>query len=263
MDKRWVEIALEAAKEASQAIMQIYATDFSVDYKKDKSPVTIADKTSSDILIQHLTTTGIPIICEEEKAPRYEERKDAEYIWIVDPLDGTKEFIRKNDEFCICIALVHKSLPIFGLIASPTTNKIILGGKQIGAYHFDYSDLDYLNQKNKIEDLSINHSKTVAYSRTHFTGKALTLIEQLETKYGKLDVIQKGSALKFFDLVLGRADFYPRMAPTMEWDIAAGQAIYETVGGEVLDFTNFEPLKYNKENLYNSFFIAKNRALTI
>ncbi|MFT5820978.1 MAG: 3'(2'), 5'-bisphosphate nucleotidase [Crocinitomix sp.] len=268
MDKKeihndWIRTAVIAAKEASAAMLEIYHTGFEVDIKADSSPVTIADKTSSQIISTHLSSTGIQIMSEEEEAATYIERQKEDLIWIIDPLDGTKEFIAKNGEFCICIALVKNGKPIFGLIAAPIDQTILLGGNEMGAYYFDYNTIDYLNEKNKVPNLSISTQKTVAHSRSHFSTKGQLFIDSITEKYGTPKYIKKGSALKFIDLTLGKADFYPRLAPTMEWDIAAGQAIYESVGGEVLDFTNFEPLEYNKENLYNPFFIAKNKELNI
>ncbi len=259
----WIKAAVTAAKEASEAILKIYDTGFEVDLKADQSPVTVADKTSSQIISKHLSKTNIQIISEEEEAASYTERQKQEYIWIIDPLDGTKEFIAKNGEFCICIALVKNGNPIFGLIAAPIEQTILLGGKEIGAYYFNYQTTDFLVDDYKVPQLSINTQKTIAYSRSHFSNKAQQVIDAITEKHGMPQFIKKGSALKFIDLTLGKADFYPRLAPTMEWDIAAGQAIYESVGGEVLDFTNFEPLKYNKEDLYNPFFIAKNKELNI
>ena len=261
--KDWISTAIAAAKEASAAILKIYHAGFEVDIKADRSPVTIADLTSSRIICKHLASTGIQVLSEEEEAGTYIERQKQDYIWIVDPIDGTKEFIAKNGEFCICIALVKNGKPIFGLIAAPIDQTILLGGNEMGAYYFDYATIDYSAETYKVPKLTLSPQKTVAHSRSHFSNKGQEIIESITEKYGTPKFIKKGSALKFIDLVLGKADFYPRLAPTMEWDIAAGQAIYESVGGEVLDFTNFEPLEYNKENLYNPFFIAKNKELNI
>ena len=263
IQETWIDLAISGAKEASEAIMEVYNGDFEVNIKEDRSPVTVADKKSNAILVKHLNKTGIPIISEEEEIPDFSIRGRHEFVWIVDPLDGTKEFIRKNGEFCICIALVYRGEAIFGLLAEPVTKKILIGGKDMGAYYFDFSENNYLSEENRVPPLQRKEKITVAHSRSHFSPRTLTFIEKLRSTYGEPNYIKKGSALKFIDLVLGRADFYPRMAPTMEWDIAAGQAIYESVGGEVLDFTNFEPLRYNKKDLYNPFFIAKNKDLTI
>ncbi|WP_070137676.1 3'(2'),5'-bisphosphate nucleotidase CysQ family protein [Crocinitomix algicola] len=263
INKDWVNTAIEGAKLASIKIMEIYQTDFEVELKPDQSPVTIADKASSKILYQLLSKTGIPIISEEETIPNYLERKQHELVWLVDPIDGTKEFIKKNDEFCICIALIQNGKSIFGLIASPTEQNITMGGNNYGVYHFSFSDNNPTADANKVETLTKNFKKTIAYSRSHLSDKAEKFVANIRNKYGNPQIIRKGSALKFVDLTLGKADFYPRLAPTMEWDTAAGQAIFEGVGGEVLDFANFEPLTYNKESLYNPHFIAKNKELDI
>jgi len=263
MNKKWIEILLAAIYESSEKIMAVYQTNFDVEIKADRSPVTLADKLSSQVINKFLIQTGIVVLSEEDIKPSFEKRKNLSKIWLVDPLDGTKEFIHKNDEFCINIALIENGEPIFGMIASPTNKEIIFGGKEIGAYHIPYGTKKYLDKKFRVKTLTSKKKKGLIYSRSHFTPGVSKLIIELENQYGTLDVIKKGSALKFFDLVLGRVDFYPRMAPTMEWDIAAGDAIYRTVGGEVVDFTNFEPLQYNKASLFNPNFIAKPVALNI
>jgi 3'(2'), 5'-bisphosphate nucleotidase len=263
INEEWIQAAVDGAKEASAAIIEIYNEGFEVTIKADRSPVTIADKTSNKILTKHLNKTGVLIMSEEEEKASYAHRQKQDYIWIVDPLDGTKEFISKNGEFCICIALIKNQKAIFGLIASPTEQTILLGGMDMGAFYFNYHETDFLNPTYKVPPLTINAKKTIAHSRSHASVRSQLIISSITEKYGAPDFIKKGSALKFIDLTLGKADFYPRLAPTMEWDIAAGQAIYESVGGEVLDFTNFEPLEYNKENLYNPYFIAKNKELNI
>lgn len=263
MRKEWIQILLDAVYEASEKIISIYHTNFDVELKDDRSPVTLADKESSQIILKHLIKTKILIISEEELKPTYEKRKNLEYIWLVDPLDGTREFVRKNGEFCINIALIKNNKPIFGMIASPTEQKIIFGGQKFGAFYINYFEQKYLDKKFKIKPITAKKKKGLVYSRSHFTPGVSTLINQLENKYGTLEITKKGSALKFFDLVLNDAQFYPRMAPTMEWDIAAGQAIYESIGGEVLNFTNFEALVYNKTSLINPNFIAKPKDLSI
>ena len=260
MKKEWIELAVQAAKEASKEIMNVYSLPFEIEIKQDNSPVTIADKLSGKTIQRHLQQTGIKIISEEETIPPYASRKNEEFVWIVDPLDGTKEFIKKNDEFCICIALIKNGIPHFGLIASPTEKKIILGGKEIGTFEFDFNEDDFLNNKNKLPIISDRKINTITHSRSHLSEQTSTLLEQFNKK-SEYKFIRKGSALKFIDLAKNKAQLYPRTAPTMEWDIAAGHAIYEGVGGEVLDFSNFEPLTYNKEDLYNPYFIAKPQSI--
>lgn len=256
--KEYIPVVVDALEKASKKIMEVYALDFKVEIKKDDSPVTIADKQSSQIILKSLKQFNIPIISEEEIIPPFEERKNYSQLWLVDPLDGTKEFIKKNGEFCICIALIDNNKTVLGLIASPTENKILIGGVNLPAFEIPFGEKDIFNSKWQLEKPMLNtNQKVLAHSRAPFSGTSLKFVRNLEKKYGKLAIIKKGSALKFFDLAKGKADFYTRLAPTMEWDIAAGQAIYESVGGEVVHFTTKEPLTYNKPQLKNPYFLAK------
>lgn len=261
--KIWVDLAIEAGIQASKKIITIYEQNFEVEYKKDHSPVTLADKASSEIINSYLKKTGIPIISEEEQIPSFEIRKNYQLVWLVDPLDGTKEFIKKNDEFCICIALIHENKPVFGLIASPTDQKILFGGLNFGVFYSNFEEAFERLNKDKIQPLQHQGNLTIAHSRSHFNKNTMSIIDSMTLLYGEPSYIKKGSALKFIDLVIGNAQFYPRMAPTMEWDIAAGHAIYNAVGGEVLDFITFEPLTYNKKDLFNPFFIAKKKEIQL
>lgn len=247
---------IHALEKASNKIMEVYALDFEVELKHDNSPVTIADKQSSKIIVNALKQFNIPIISEEEQIPPYEERKKFSKLWLVDPLDGTKEFIKKNNEFCICIALIENNKTVLGFIASPTQNKILIGGTDLPAFEVPFGANNIFDKKWKITPKT-NKQKVLAHSRAPFSGTSLKFVRDLEKKYGKLAIIKKGSALKFFDLVKGKADFYTRLAPTMEWDIAAGQAIYESIGGEVVHFYDKKPLTYNKPQLKNPYFLAK------
>jgi 3'(2'), 5'-bisphosphate nucleotidase len=262
IEKKYL-VALKASIAASQKINEIYSTPFEKETKSDGSPVTIADLSSSKIIQKELESTKIPIIGEElEKAP-YSIRQNWEQCWCVDPLDGTKEFIKKNGEFVVNIALIENGKPIFGLIASPIRKEIIVGGKAIKkAFKFDFSDIDEPEKWTELEALSkINYPPVIISSRSHFSGDILKTVKPLEEKYGNYASQTMGSALKFFFLCQGLADLYPRLAPTMEWDIAAGQAIYEVLGGEVIDIVDQKPLRYNKESLYNPYFVAKKKNL--
>jgi len=262
MIKDFLPQLLEAVHAASEEILSIYETDFKVQLKDDDSPVTIADKASNEILMACLTQTDILVVSEESEIAKYEDRKDQD-IWLVDPLDGTKDFIRKNGEFCICISLIKNQVPVFGLIASPVQKEIILGGEEIPAAKIPYhceNPFDAKYHLHKIEEEELN---TVIYSRTQVTPRIDSFIEKQSEKHGDIDRIKKGSALKFFDLVKNAAQVYIRLWPTMEWDIAAGHAIYRSIGGEVIDLTNFEPLKYNKADLHNPQFIAKPKNLNL
>lgn len=238
---------------ASQAIMEVYESEISTQVKNDGSPVTQADLASSKILIQELSSIGYPILDEESKKAEFDERKNWEYFWCIDPLDGTKEFISRNGEFAINIALIHKNQPIFGAICSPITKEVILGGENFGAF---FANLENPEKLFPIPEATRNESVTLIISRSHFTGFAQDFMNELTEKFGEIAFFEKGSALKFFDLANGNADVYARFGPTMEWDIAAGHAILRELGGEIYQYNSEETLQYNKESLFNPQFVA-------
>ena len=255
-------IAIDAAIAASKAIMEIYQQEFSFQDKSDGSPVTKADLASSQLIEQMLGPLGIPITGEESEKLPFEVRQHWTKCWCIDPLDGTKEFIKRNDEFAINIALVENGAPIFGLIASPVQEKILMGSKEIGVFILQFKDVHHFDNWQKLEiPRQSNNPLVMACSRSHHSGAVLQIINEIKAQGHELDFIKKGSALKFFDLAEGRADIYPRFAPTMEWDIAAGQAILEALGGEVVHAETGEPLHYNKANLVNPYFIARTKAM--
>jgi len=257
MVKHYISTIIDALEQASEKIMEIYAKDFQVEHKNDHSPVTEADIASNKILTRIISQFNITIISEEEKKPSFESRKNDSLIWLIDPLDGTREFIKKNGQFCICIALIENGRPILGFIASPTTKKILFGGKTIGAFSIPYGTQNPLNSKWKLQKPTPNESKVLIRSNSPLSNKTIEFISHIEKTVGEISQINKGSALKFFDLLNGNADFYLRLAPTMEWDIADGQAIYETIGGEIRHFDTQEELTYNKKDLTNPYFLAK------
>jgi 3'(2'), 5'-bisphosphate nucleotidase len=256
------QVAIEAAIAASKAIIKIYEQDFSFQDKTDGSPVTKADLASSRIIEKYLSPLGIPITGEESDKAPFEIRQSWIQSWCIDPLDGTKEFIKRNDEFAVNIALINNKQAIFGLIASPVKEEILIGGKDIGVFVFQFKDFEHYSNWQRLGiPQQINKPLVMACSRSHHSGPVLQIINSLKAKGHELDYIKKGSALKFFDLASGRADIYPRFAPTMEWDIAAGQAILEALGGEVVHAETGEPLTYNKANLVNPYFVARTQAL--
>lgn len=253
--------AIEAAIEASGEIIKIYEQDFQEVLKHDGSPVTEADHAASAAIENILEPLGIPITGEETEKANFEERKDWSLSWCIDPLDGTKEFIKRNDEFAVNIALIQDGKPIFGLIASPVQEEILLGSKETGVFIFPFKASQFPEKWQKLSILTkTNDPIVMACSRSHHSGPVLQFINEIKALGHGLDYIKKGSALKFFDLALGKADVYPRFAPTMEWDIAAGQAILEALGGEVVHAVSGEPLRYNKANLVNPYFIARTAA---
>ena len=255
-------IAMKASIEASKVILPIYENDIESEIKNDGSPVTKADLAASKVISELLETSGIPILGEELEKQPYSLRETWEENWCVDPLDGTKMFLLKNDEFSVNIAHIVKGKSVFGVITSPIEKEIIAGGSEFGVYivHFDHID-----RPEKWEQLaptnSINDPLIVACSRSFSEEQEIKLKSLVDLKGRSIQYLSKGRALKFFNLARGTADLYPRFAPTMEWDIAAGQAILEALGGTVVDAYSSLPLEYNKESLYNPHFIARTKAL--
>lgn len=248
----------------SAELSKIYDQDFTIYEKNDGSPVTDADLASSKAIYTILEESKLPILGEESEHQPFSERKNWTRNWCVDPLDGTKEFIRKNGEFVVCIALIENHESILGVIASPINKEIIIGGKSIGAFSTSFENAIDQSKWIDLKELSeINDPILVTASRSHYSGSSLELINKVKAKFGTPANKKMGSALKFFDLVRGIADVYPRFAPTMEWDIAAGHAIYEAVGGEVLDAYSGESLRYNRKNIKNPHFIAKKKVIQL
>ena len=263
--------AILAAKRAGEAILDVYGSDFTVEQKDDKSPLTLADKRSNEIIENVLEQTvtvnnsTVPILSEEGKETSYEERKKWEYFWLVDPLDGTKEFIKRNGEFTVNIALIHKNNPVLGVIYVPVKDTFYFAAIDIGAYKLTNSkivtgklSMKELLDKSQRLPISINDKKaslTIIGSRSHATKEFSEFIEHIKEKHGEVELVSAGSSLKFCLVAEGIADVYPRFGPTMEWDTAAGQAIVEQVEGRVIDIQTKEPLRYNKRNLLNPFFI--------
>lgn len=260
-----LEIAIEASVLAGEEIMRIYDNeDFQIEAKNDESPLTIADKNANVIINKFLVPTNIPIISEENKQTDFSERKNWKACWIVDPLDGTKEFIKKNGEFTVNIALIEDNLPVLGVIYVPATGVLyygnVLKGKsfktQINSCLTVTEDLK--NSEALKPELSKNIIRVVG-SRSHMNEDTLEFIDSVKEKYKKeVDIVSKGSSLKFCLVAEGLADVYPRFAPTMEWDTAAGQAICNAVGLEVIDKGTNVNMKYNRENLLNNYFLVSN-----
>ncbi|MEA2041453.1 MAG: 3'(2'),5'-bisphosphate nucleotidase CysQ [Bacteroidota bacterium] len=260
-------IAVKAATEAGEAIMQVYhSANFGVEMKSDNSPLTLADKKAHRIIVSYLKTTEIPILSEEGEHEKYSARKNRELFWLVDPLDGTKEFIKKNDEFTVNIALIDVDKPIAGVIYVPVLKQIYIGTPQAGAFKLEdfttarwsnFRELpDLLNTGRKLPLQKGDRNYTAVGSRSHLSDETLEFMDSLKKKYGQVDIISKGSSLKLCMVAEGKADIYPRFGPTMEWDTGAGDAIVRAMGGSVLK-ENGEPLKYNKKNLLNPYFIVK------
>ncbi|APG60438.1 3'(2'),5'-bisphosphate nucleotidase CysQ [Christiangramia salexigens] len=258
-----LEIAIKASLESGKRIMAIYENeDFEVDFKGDDSPLTKADLASHEIIMKHLKDTGIPVLSEEGKDLSYEERKDWKQLWIVDPIDGTKEFIKRNGEFTVNIALVEDQKPILGVIYVPALRQLYFADKENGAFKLDditeFSSLEEISSKagNLPKNVNKEHFTVVA-SKSHLSPETEEYIASLEKEHGKVETISKGSSLKLCMVAEGQADEYPRLAPTMEWDTAAGQAICTFAGKTVMDYKTQEEMLYNREQLLNNWFLVK------
>lgn len=278
--------AIVAAKKAGEAILEVYFSDFNVKLKDDLSPLTMADKNSHDIILRHLRNPNIggdndklPILSEEGKDIPYDERRKWEYFWLIDPLDGTKEFIKRNGEFTVNIALIHRNMPVLGVIYAPVNDLFYFAAKGFGAFKLSGNvviDLIRSNEriydkKRKLIHVIFDHSLrlmpdqtvnktaarlTVVGSRSHATKEFEDFVKSAKLKHEEMNFISAGSSLKFCLVAEGSADIYPRFGPTMEWDTAAGQIIVEESGGKVLSMETGMSLFYNKDNLLNPWFIV-------
>ena len=276
-----MKIAISAANEAGKAILAIYSKGFTVEYKKDNSPLTDADCAANEIIRYKLSKTSYPIISEENKQISYGQRKNWNKYWLVDPIDGTKEFIKRNGEFTVNIAFIENGKPILGVVFLPVMSTYYLGDnngafKAISGIHFKSID-DLLFKINSNHDRlqqihvsnNIKESLKVVASKSHFNDATMNFISELEDVYGKAKYISKGSSLKLCMVAEGLADFYPRIAPTCEWDTAAAHAVVNAAGGSVLKYDDkinareyykdnklLGELSYNKENILNPYFIV-------
>ncbi|WP_276373612.1 3'(2'),5'-bisphosphate nucleotidase CysQ [Chryseolinea sp. H1M3-3] len=245
-----LEKAVQASEKACVEILEVYHSgDFQAELKGDNSPLTLADKKAHDTITSTLQSFNLPILSEEGAAISYDERKTWEYFWMIDPLDGTKEFLKRNGEFTVNIALIHKKKAVLGVVAVPVTGDIYYASEQ-GAF---------INRKGVVKKLAyrgrINLQQPglrVVASRSHLNTDTQQFIDSLKQP----SLVSSGSSLKFMLLAEGAADVYPRHAPTMEWDTAAAHAIVNAVGLQVLKQGSAEELTYNKKNLLNPGFLV-------
>ncbi len=260
-----LQIALKACILAGEAIMEIYQNpegNWEIEEKSDHSPLTKADKISHKIIADSLVETGLPLLSEEGEKIPYEERSKWSRFWLVDPLDGTKEFLKKNGEFTVNIALIENQKPILGTIYIPVTRVLYWGVVGEGAYRAEgvdgESSISEIEKRGVKLPLSSNRTTfTIVASRSHLNGETAAYIDQLRRMYPEVALRSAGSSLKISLVAEGAADIYPRFAPTMEWDTAAGHAIAKAAGREIYRRDEKSPLIYNKENLENPWFIVK------
>ena len=279
--KNEMKIAVKAAYEAGNTILEIYARDFEVELKADNSPLTEADRAANEIIAAHLASTPYPVLSEESKAVSFEVRKEWDRYWLVDPIDGTKEFIRKNGEFTVNIALIERGKPILGVVLVPVSSVFYLGG-DLGAFKavngIHYESLDELLQSidsgcTDLERISVSGtfsgSLKVVASKSHCNEQTLVFIEQAEEVYGSSERVSSGSSIKLCMVAEGVADFYPRVAPTCEWDTAAAHAVVDAAGGSVFIYDSevhahqyvtsnksLDQVAYNKADIINPYFVV-------
>ena len=257
-----LKTALIASIEAGKTILEIYYSGkFDIELKGDSSPLTKADIASNDVIMSFLEKTNIPVLSEEGKSVSYNRRKDWKRLWIVDPIDGTKEFINRNGEFTVNIALVEENKTLIGVVFAPVLGELYFSSFEMGAFKVkvdvDNFNLDALiSNSNKLPLEREDKTYTIVASRSHMSKETEDYIAEMKSKYGAVNLISKGSSLKLCMVAEGIADCYPRFAPTMEWDTAAGQAICEHAGYSVIDQLTKKNIVYNRPNLLNNWFIV-------
>lgn len=257
-----IDTAIHAAIRAGEKITEVYSSvDFQIRFKADHSPVTLADQNAHNEILRILEVTHLPVLSEEGVHISFEERKDWDLFWMVDPLDGTKEFIQRNDEFTVNIALIQKDRPIAGIIYVPVTGELYAGIPEIGAWKLrnppKNCTFQLMRQSGEKLPVEIKSSEyVVVASRSHINPETETYIENLRQKHGTVRVMNLGSSLKICRIAEGTATIYPKLGQTMEWDTAAGHAIVKAAGKNIFHPDLKTELSYNKESLQNPYFIV-------
>jgi len=267
---------VKSALTAGRAILEVYdGPDMQVEKKSDDSPLTLADRRAHDIIMKGIGNLGIPVLSEEGRNIPFEERSQWPHMWVVDPLDGTKEFIKRNGEFTVNIALVERGAPTMGVVFVPVADCLYFADVEQGAFTIErcraagieekrVDDIDGLGSLvDKAARLPVvrdpDRPFTIMGSRSHATPELEAYVEEMRRKHGDVNFISAGSSLKICRVAEGAADIYPRLGPTMEWDTAAGQAIAVASGAKVVRHDDGTPLAYNKENLLNPWFIVERK----
>ena len=256
--------AIIATIDGGKEILDVYENEFDVEYKDDNSPLTTADKRAHKAIMAKLERTNVPVLSEEGKAIEYAERGEWSLLWVVDPLDGTKEFIKRNGEFTVNIALVQDGAPVAGVIYVPVADALYFGGEGLGSFKVEdaAAKVEEAEMQTILDGaISLPQAQDREFvmvgSRSHMSDETAAYFEKIKAEHPNAEVMSKGSSLKICMVAEGSADVYPRFAPTMEWDTAAGHAIAKYAGFEVVRPDDNLPLEYNKENLLNPWFIVK------
>ncbi len=249
--RRFVTPLLELARCAGDAVMNVYAQDFAVYEKQDRSPLTEADLASHRLITETLATLtpDVPVLSEESAALPWEERRTWRRYWLVDPLDGTKEFVKRNGEFTVNIALIEDHAPVLGVVYAPVLKTLYWGVQGEGAWQDD-------GGVQRLEPLPFPADTgpwKIVGSRSHGSAAFDAFVSQFE----RVEAVPVGSSLKFCLVAAGEAHLFPRFGPTSEWDTAAGQCVVEAAGGAVYNLESGEPLRYNtKTSLLNPHFLV-------
>ena len=279
---QYLSVALIAAKKAGDAILAVYQGDIDVSYKEDSSPLTLADKRAHNRILDHLrieSLRDVPLLSEEGKHIPYEERKSWENFWLVDPLDGTKEFVKRRNEFSVNIALIQKNKPVLGVVFAPVIDSLYFAAAGLGSFRLENLEIieevesrvgkpgqddalliDLVDSAEKLPVHQLTETSrdklTLVGSRSHATEALTDFVDRLKRQFKEVEFVPAGSSLKFCRVAEGSAAVYPRFGPTMEWDTGAGHCIVEQSGGAVLGMHEKTPLDYNKEDLHNPGFIC-------
>jgi 3'(2'), 5'-bisphosphate nucleotidase len=268
--------AVRGAVCAGRAILEVYSGDFQVEYKDDRSPLTLADKRANAVILEHIQGLGLPVLSEEGRDIPYAERRGWRRLWVVDPLDGTKEFVKRLGEFTVNIALVEDRRPVMGVVFVPVKNRLYFGRKGHGAFRVDDpaaiaaaagGESGRADPEARLEALMAaaaglpvergpRNPPVIVGSRSHATPELEAFVEAKRRELGEVSFVSAGSSLKYLLVAEGRADIYPRLGPTMEWDTAAGEVIAEAAGASVRQYPSGAPMEYNKEDLLNPWHIV-------
>ncbi|MFM2134845.1 MAG: hypothetical protein RL021_245 [Bacteroidota bacterium] len=261
-DYSLLSTAIAASIAAGKAILEVYHTDFEVTAKDDDSPLTRADLAAHSVLTAALGNTALPVISEEGRAIPYDERSGWKEYWLIDPLDGTKEFVRRNGEFTVNAALIRDGRPVLGVVYAPVTDELYAGLVGTGWWYVQsaaevtsaaWEDLSVF----KGVPVSVTHPYRIAISRSHLDPATADYLENRRAEKGNILTVQAGSSMKFCLVAHGKADEYPRFGPTNEWDTAAGHAVLKAAGRNVYSYPDGAVLQYNKPSMINGPFIAR------
>lgn len=267
MDRKTFRTIAEIAINAGKAILKVYTSeDFGIEIKKDSSPLTLADSHSHETLVKGLSQLKIegellPLISEEGNEPPYNERTNWKRYWLIDPLDGTKEFIKKNGEFTVNIALIEEGLPIAGFVYIPVSNTLYCGCNNLGSFKLVEASKNigssvFAPAKRLQVHKYITGTVKVVASRSHVTPETENFILKLKKQFKNISLVSSGSSIKLCMIADNTAHMYPRFAPTMEWDTAAAHAVCRYAGATVLDYETKKEMKYNKKTLLNNWFLV-------